>query len=343
MAYSAIADNEIDTDSPLTESLFTRLRDNPLAIAAGLSGAPNVQTAGLEQANGSEAVTAATVRANTLTATEIAQNAIHQSELASSNSEQTNTIGSGLVGFIQNLTGGNHTISAQTKWGANPGTGSYIAVLAGDLSLSYITHAMGFAASSGQVAYVNSRYVTASPPYDLGDGDLDFFLMFCVSSAGDILAAYAAPDPIWVHNGKKHYPVAMKEKKKGGAVIHYTKQKDMVGYGMTWNEAKGNAGNAAAYLDAFAKADDVYVPITAAMKNENMADMPHPFAHILKDHPGSRVVMLDPYSTWMQDYKAMRAHDGFSISDIEQHIDLKAPESVFVSPPGVVSLDARFK
>lgn len=42
--YTSIANNEIDADSPGTDTLFTRLRDNPIAIAEGSSGAPQIKT-----------------------------------------------------------------------------------------------------------------------------------------------------------------------------------------------------------------------------------------------------------------------------------------------------------
>ena len=40
--YTTIADADIDPESPGTTTLFTRLRDNPIAITEGASGAPNV-------------------------------------------------------------------------------------------------------------------------------------------------------------------------------------------------------------------------------------------------------------------------------------------------------------
>lgn len=43
--YSAIASTEIDADSPITDALMGKLRDNPIAIAEGASGAPYMQTA----------------------------------------------------------------------------------------------------------------------------------------------------------------------------------------------------------------------------------------------------------------------------------------------------------
>lgn len=42
MAYSTITDTEIQPGKPGSNQLFTKLRDNPEAIAAGLSGAPRI-------------------------------------------------------------------------------------------------------------------------------------------------------------------------------------------------------------------------------------------------------------------------------------------------------------
>jgi hypothetical protein len=43
-SYSPIANSEIDTESPITESLMVRVRDNPLAIQEGDPTAPRIQT-----------------------------------------------------------------------------------------------------------------------------------------------------------------------------------------------------------------------------------------------------------------------------------------------------------
>lgn len=47
-AYVAIANGEIDQDSPGTQPLFTSLRDNPIAISEGASGAPRLLDAALD-------------------------------------------------------------------------------------------------------------------------------------------------------------------------------------------------------------------------------------------------------------------------------------------------------
>ncbi|NBT32929.1 MAG: hypothetical protein EBT13_13790 [Rhodobacteraceae bacterium] len=56
-SYTAIANSEVDSDSPVTDTLVTRLRDNPLAIAEGASGAPFLSS-GWHNYDGAQALTA---------------------------------------------------------------------------------------------------------------------------------------------------------------------------------------------------------------------------------------------------------------------------------------------
>lgn len=45
--YVPIPDGDIDQDSPVTQPLMTAMRDNPIAITEGSSGAPRIQAAAL--------------------------------------------------------------------------------------------------------------------------------------------------------------------------------------------------------------------------------------------------------------------------------------------------------
>ena len=45
--WRTIANGEIDLDSPVTQQLLSALRDNPVAVTEGASGAPRVQDAAL--------------------------------------------------------------------------------------------------------------------------------------------------------------------------------------------------------------------------------------------------------------------------------------------------------
>jgi len=47
MTYTPILNAEVDAESPVTDLLLTRLRDNPIAIAAGNVGAPRIADAAL--------------------------------------------------------------------------------------------------------------------------------------------------------------------------------------------------------------------------------------------------------------------------------------------------------
>lgn len=78
MAYSTITDTEILPGKPGSNALFTKLRDNPIGIAAGSSGAPKIADAAFSPGtiNGDKLV------ANSVTASQIAPDAVGQSELA---------------------------------------------------------------------------------------------------------------------------------------------------------------------------------------------------------------------------------------------------------------------
>jgi len=66
--YTAIPGTDIDTDSPVTESLMTKLRDNPIAITEKAAGAPQLAN---------DYVTAAMIGADQVGSSEIAAGAVN--------------------------------------------------------------------------------------------------------------------------------------------------------------------------------------------------------------------------------------------------------------------------
>lgn len=77
--YTAITSGEIDPDSPITNSLMTKLRDNPIAITEGASGAPKIQTAAIDDL----AVTAAKLASNAVTTAKITDGNVTLAKLSS--------------------------------------------------------------------------------------------------------------------------------------------------------------------------------------------------------------------------------------------------------------------
>ena len=87
MTYTAIPNGDVDPDSPLTTGLVTLLRDNPIAIAAGDSGAPEIVGAAL-----------ATGAVDTVS---IAAAAVGRSEIANSTTTSAGSL-SGITDFTLN-------------------------------------------------------------------------------------------------------------------------------------------------------------------------------------------------------------------------------------------------
>lgn len=171
--YTAIADADIDTDSPVTESLMTKLRDNPIAITEGASGAPQIVQAA------------------------IASGAIHTTQLDTSTGVNS-TASTSVVNAT--LSGGTYSFFPQIAESGD-GMQAQIAVTPQQPGASYVTN-VAYAANTTGTAFIQNRYVNTSPPYDLGDGEIPLFIFAVIdNTTQEVISVSAAPDPVWVHNG----------------------------------------------------------------------------------------------------------------------------------------------
>ena len=92
MAYNTITDTEIEPGKPGSNSLFTRLRDNAIAMITGLAGAPKI----LDAAFNTNSINANKLVNDSITATQIAANAVGSSEIAASAVGQNEIAASGV-------------------------------------------------------------------------------------------------------------------------------------------------------------------------------------------------------------------------------------------------------
>ena len=288
--YTAILGSEIDTDSPVTESLMTRIRDNPIAITEGSAGAPKIQNAAIA----TDAVRAAQIQANAVGASEIATSAVGASEIAAGavhTSELNTATGSASTAnqyYAFTMTGGMYTFAPQlrsssavndvylyggwdgTVW-PNPSTSS----------TSFVT-AMAIGRSGVGTAYAQWRYVAASPPHDMGDGDIPAFIYAVIdNTTQDIESIAFAEDPVWLANGPTN--ATPNHKVDGVGVI---KTKD---FPVDWEQMPIPAKRV--LLDVL---PDKFITITEELKHADMDIIPHPFQG--NDLTGKTVVMLDPVS-----------------------------------------------
>lgn len=116
------------------------------------------------------------------------------------------------------------------------------------------------------------RYVTASPPFDLGDGATQGFIFVLFDSLDNIVSTYAADVPPWAYNG----PTDIRADVIDGKGVKYRKIK--------------KAQTLEQILDG-AAVEYRLQEITHKIKNADMVLIPSPF---IGAPQGSRIILLDP-------------------------------------------------
>lgn len=150
----------------------------------------------------------------------------------------------------------------------------------GSLSLACRVGLFAGAATSYAPLGGSQRYITSSPPYDIGDGEVGGFIFVLLNGSGEIVSHYSADAPPWAYNGptdircqhicpitgKKHRKVMKKrslEEIMNGAKVEYELEE-----------------------------------ITHKIKNADMGLIPHPFGTVPDGH---KVVLIDPMDDRIRD------------------------------------------
>lgn len=339
MVWTTIPDGDIDPESPIDAPLMAALRDNPIAIAQGLSGAPKI----LSAAFGDNTLSGVKLQAGTIPAGKHVAGSIAQSDLASASvgrgqlktataAGSTNVAGS--MPFTYTLTGGTYawwTCSGYDAGGTSHWAFSAGNVAAGALGLKNITDQF-------QSFFVDERYVQTSPPYDLGDGIVPLFVTLMLDAGGAIVGSCVAPDPVWVYNGPTDI-VPDRYTLDGRA---YKRVRMLDGQYASLRLASLDPAARETFLEALAVAPLEEIEITQAIKHNDMPVVPHPW--VGNDLTGRTVVMLDPVSRFTERLALLHAR-GESVRDLllggEILIDNVAlPRR---GPPGVQMVGARFR
>lgn len=255
-AYTAILASDIDPESPITSALMTSMRDNPIAITEGAAGAPRIQSA---------AFAAGAVNAPAIAGGVVAQGHLKTAfgDVATPNATSGSAVlPGGEYGFYPSLLSNAGPTRVMIAYAG--GTGTRIAHESTDGTAQTIT--------------ARQRYVTASPPYDLGDGEVPLFVFALLDKNGTVVGSYIAQDPPWAHNGPTRI-----------TPDYYDDQ------GRGWQVRKRGDFRAMA-ADPSARARWLAEPtetveVTRSIKNADMPLIPHPFP----DHAGGLTpVLLDP-------------------------------------------------
>lgn len=154
-------------------------------------------------------------------------------------------------------------------------------------------------------AHLQQRYVSASPPYDYGNGDAHLFLYALVDKNGKPHGLWIAPDPVWAYNGPTWIAPDYHFHGKGY-------QRRLI---LPANLADLETDGPRFEL----------VEVDQALKNADMDLVPHPFGTI---PDGQRVVLIDPCCELMAQLADM--HDAVT----DQNGLSADPHGFDYSPPG---------
>ncbi len=279
MAYATLSDAQIDGDSPLIADTLFKLRDNPEAIALGLSGATRIQDAALD--TGSATSAGQTWVNARIAAGSLGQGKLNTSmgEVSASNSSYTSLV----------LPGGEYGFYPQVRGSGTTGGASFNAQIASAVShASYFTRISLQQNSGSLIVYAQQRYINSSPPYNLGDGDVPLFVFAIVDGNGDVVATYTADVPPWAYNGPTRVTA--------DRIDHVT----------------GKKYQRRCYL-CRERGEVVRdeIEVTHEIKNADMSLIPHPF--LGNDLAGKSIILLDPVET----LDLLDLHEaGESISDL---------------------------
>lgn len=338
MAWVTIPDGDIDPESPIDAPLMAALRDNPIAIAQGLTGAPKI----LNAAFSDNTISGIKLLAGSIPAGKYAAGSIVQADLAASSvgqSQLKTTTASGSMN-LAHASAGTYTLTGSTYawWTASGYLGS-----SGGWSFSNgntAAGAIGIMNSSGlfQTFYVDERYVQTSPPYNLGDGVVPLFVTLMLDGSGAIVGSCVAPDPVWAYNGPTD--IVPDRYTRDGRAYKRVRILPPEFRGVKLADLADAARER--LLDALAAAPVEEVEITQAMKNADMPLIPHPW--VGNDLTGRTIVLLDPVSPFVERL-ALIHERGESVRDLllGGQIVLNNVPLSRAAPPGVQVVGARFR
>lgn len=305
--YTSLSDSAIDSDSIFIQDIAYALRDNPIAISEGSSGAPKIQEAALDT------------------------DCVHQAAIA------TSTAAGSLLVYADDP--GTYTLTGGTwSWwtaGCTNGTGTSIMGWGGGNTAA---GTIGLYNMSGadRTFYVDERYIQSSPPYDLGDGEVPLFIYVRLENGtGKILGVSVAKDPTWAYNGPTDITpkyIDTETRKR------YTRVPVLADTGEALSALKSL--NANAYRQALAGKRAIkrdLIEVTPQFKNSDMEICPAPWPV----RPGETIALITPVGSMIESLRDRfedvgpkelvgMINDGYLEVDNARFTTLKAPSALAV-------------
>lgn len=359
-SYTTIADGSIDPDSPIDTALMTAIRNN-IHFCYEYIGGQDFTPAEPHTHNGTNSALIATVADGGITEPKLGAGAVAQTKLKTAMGSVSTATGAQV---LLTLPGGEYGFYPQISYyGGGAGASPAVATIGGNYWIDGVGNpATSFDSGSWGTTYLTrivlmgdsdkgnqaqQRYVTASPPYDLGNGNIPTFVFLVVDNTTRRVEALAwAEDPPWANNG----PTTINPL---GRIVKLAQTTDKL------KDVARLAGRRAAYFAALKAADDmlhspdptvqqqviaiINAPITQAEKQRDMPLIPHPFTG--NNFVGKSIVLLDPCGTTVEELWLAQTYGGDDINDIIHggHLDIDNTPCGANSPPGVMAVGCRWK
>ena len=170
------------------------------------------------------------------------------------------------------------------------------------------------------------RFVQASPPYDMGDGDVFSFIFAIIDNASGLIESiYHAPDPPWANNGPTNIHPDRIDLKTGK---QYKTVKSI------------NPDLLQLMNPDFITEQEI--EITNDFKNSDMILIPHPFQG--NDLTGKTIIMFDPMSAIVERLEDLK-NSGGDVNEIifGNYLNISNEELNRARPPGVMSVSIAMK
>lgn len=186
---------------------------------------------------------------------------------------------------------------------------------------------------SGGAARARQRYFQASPPYNLGDGDVPIFMFAILDGSGNLIATYTAEDPPWANNGPTIIrPDGYLPNGNGYRLVRPRVDRQKLLDPATRGEE----------LEKLRVATPQAIEITQEIKQADMALIPHPFLD--NDLTGKTIVLLDPVSPMIHRLHEMHLSGEFPSEILTKgYLQLDNIPLKRAVPPGVMPVNVRWK
>lgn len=259
MPYTLVPIGEVTAGNAAKASTMQKFRDNQIGFNDGTGIAD-------------DAILNRHLATGSVNQDSIAAGSIHQGELDTSSEEDSRTS----EGTTNALTSaGGFALSVQTRGSA--ATSSFKAYEGAEglsgVSISTFGHYVCLVTGNNGSAYAKTFFVNASPPFDLGDGEIPIFTWILMNGQ-EIECVSTSPAPTWAYNGPTN--ITPDRVQKVGSELKKFK-------------------NIRSIDEETGEVSIQEVEIDMAMKNADIDLLPHPF--ISNDLTGKQVILLDPPDT----------------------------------------------